>query len=255
MQENKFKICIMDRLLPIRIEACPLIDALIEFRFEAAITKSAVFGIIYNLIKEEYRGNVINLPILQIPEQIREVDPNLKFKPLYRIENERFVIQIGYDVLSISSKMPYIGWSDFSKHSFSIINKVISSGIIKRVSRIGHRYINFFKGDITNSLTMSFSMTEKYTSENLLIRTDVKDGNFMNTLQFVNNANYKPHPNSIEVVGSLIDIDTSREYSDNYFTSNIEQEINMAHNCEKKLFFSLLKPDFLNSLKPVFENE
>ena len=51
----------MDRLLPIRIEACPLIDALIEFRFEAAITKSAVFGIIYNLIKEEYRGNVINL--------------------------------------------------------------------------------------------------------------------------------------------------------------------------------------------------
>ena len=80
MQENKFKICIMDRLLPIRIEACPLIDALIEFRFEAAITKSAVFGIIYNLIKEEYRGNVINLPILQIPEQIREVDPNLKFK-------------------------------------------------------------------------------------------------------------------------------------------------------------------------------
>ena len=52
MQENKFKICIMDRLLPIRIEACPLIDALIEFRFEAAITKSAVFGIIYNLIKE-----------------------------------------------------------------------------------------------------------------------------------------------------------------------------------------------------------
>ena len=113
----------MDRLLPIRIEACPLIDALIEFRFEAAITKSAVFGIIYNLIKEEYRGNVINLPILQIPEQIREVDPNLKFKPLYRIENERFVIQIGYDVLSISSKMPYIGWSDFSKHSFSIINK------------------------------------------------------------------------------------------------------------------------------------
>ena len=170
------------------------------------------------------------MPILQIPEQIREVDPNLKFKPLYRIENERFVIQIGYDVLSISSKMPYIGWSDFSKHSFSIINKVISSGIIKRVSRIGHRYINFFKGDITNGLTMSFSMTEKYTSENLLIRTDVKDGNFMNTLQFVNNANYKPHPNSIEVVGSLIDIDTSREYSDNYFTSNIEQNLFLKMN-------------------------
>ena len=99
----------MDRLLPIRIEACPLIDALIEFRFEAAITKSAVFGIIYNLIKEEYRGNVINLPILQIPEQIREVDPNLKFKPLYRIENERFVIQIGYSAANTPSAKKHRG--------------------------------------------------------------------------------------------------------------------------------------------------
>ena len=183
----------MDRFLPSRIEKCPLIDALIEFRFEAAIAKSAVFGVIYNLIRNDYRGNVINLPILQIPEQIREVDPNLKFKPLYRIEGDKFIIQIGYDVLSISSKMPYVGWPEFSQHSLSLINKIIQEGIIKRVSRLGHRYINFFRGDITNSLTMSFSMTEKYVSENLLIRTDVRDGNFMNTLQFANNANYRPN--------------------------------------------------------------
>lgn len=243
----------MDRFLPSRIEKCPLIDALIEFRFEADIAKSAVFGVIYNLIRNDYRGNVINLPILQIPEQIREVDPNLKFKPLYRIEGEKFIIQIGYDVLSISSKMPYVGWPEFSQHSLSIINKIIQEGIIKRVLRIGHRYINFFRGDITDGLTMSFSMTEKYVSENLLIRTDVRDGNFMNTLQFANNANYRPNPNTSEIVGSLIDIDTSREYSDNYFIENREQEINMAHECEKKLFFSLLKPTFLETLNPTFE--
>lgn len=243
----------MDRFLPSRIEKCPLIDALIEFRFEAAIAKSAVFGVIYNLIRNDYRGNVINLPILQIPEQIREVDPNLKFKPLYRIEGDKFIIQIGYDVLSISSKMPYVGWPEFSQHSLSLINKIIQEGIIKRVSRLGHRYINFFRGDITNSLTMSFFMTEKYVSENLLIRTDVRDGNFMNTLQFANNANYRPNPNTSEIVGSLIDIDTSREYSDNFFIENREQEINMAHECEKKLFFSLLKPTFLETLNPTFE--
>ena len=243
----------MDRFLPSRIEKCPLIDALIEFRFEAAIAKSAVFGVIYNLIRNDYRGNVINLPILQIPEQIREVDPNLKFKPLYRIEGDKVIIQIGYDVLSISSKMPYVGWPEFSQHSLSLINKIIQEGIIKRVSRLGHRYINFFRGDITNSLTMSFSMTEKYVSENLLIRTDVRDGNFMNTLQFANNANYRPNPNTSEIVGSLIDIDTSREYSDNFFIENREQEINMAHECEKKLFFSLLKPTFLETLNPTFE--
>lgn len=245
----------MESLLPIKIESCPLIDALIEFRFEVNITRSAVFGIIYNLIKEEYSGEVINLPILQIPEQIRDDDPNLKFKPLYRMENKDFIIQIGTDVLSVSSKMPYIGWSNFSQHSLSIFNKIINSGIIKRVSRIGHRYINFFEGDITNKLTMSFSMTKSKEFKNLLIRTDVKDGDFINTLQFANNASCRLQPDPMVIVaGSLIDIDTSREYTDDYFTSHIEQEINTAHNCEKKLFFSLLMPDFLNSLNPVYEN-
>ena len=242
----------MDRFLPSRIEKCPLIDALIEFRFEAAIAKSAVFGVIYNLIRNDYRGNVINLPILQIPEQIREVDPNLKFKPLYRIEGDKFIIQIGYDVLSISSKMPYVGWPEFSQHSLSLINKIIQEGIIKRVSRLGHRYINFFRGDITNSLTMSFSMTEKYVSENLLIRTDVRDGNFMNTLQFANNANYRPNPNTSEIVGSLIDIDTSREYSDNFFIENREQEISMAHECEKKIILCSIEAYFFGNFKPNF---
>lgn len=54
------------------------------------------------------------------------------------------------------------------------------------------------------------------------------------------------------MVGSLIDIDTSREYSDNYFTSNIEQEINMAHKCEKVVFL-FVKTRLLNSLKPVLK--
>ena len=95
----------MNKRMPLRLEKCPLVDALIEIRFESSIIGSAIFGIIYNLIRNDYKGPVTNLPILQVPEQIRKNDPNLKFKPLYRIEAEKYIIQIGDDVLCISSKI------------------------------------------------------------------------------------------------------------------------------------------------------
>lgn len=244
----------MRTVLPSKIEHCPIIDALIEIRFNAKINRNAVFGVIYNLIMDVYTGAVTNLPILQIPEPIRDADPNLKYKPLYRIENERFIIQIGPDVLCISSKMPYKGWEEFSDHTISIIDR-LRKNVIGKVIRLGHRYINFFEGDITNDMTMSFSMTEGYEVNNLLIGSGIKDGEFINTLQFSNNATYTSNIDFQEFKGSLIDIDTSREYQDDYFLSNMKEEINKAHLCEKRLFFSLLKDDFIKSLNPDYDGK
>lgn len=44
--------------------------------------------------------------------------------------------------------------------------------------------------------------------------------------------------------GSLIDIDTFREYHDDYFMNHMEEELQYAHQSEKMLFFSLLKSPF-----------
>ena len=52
--------------LPASIEKCPIIDALIELRFEAKVNPSAVFGMIYSVLMEKYPGNIVNLPILQL---------------------------------------------------------------------------------------------------------------------------------------------------------------------------------------------
>lgn len=119
--------------LPIRLEKCPLIDCIIEVRFETNIVNSAVFGVIYNQIRSDYPGTVNNLPISQLPEAIRMSDPNLRFKPLYRIEGEKTIIQIGSDVINLSSKMPYIGWEDFSRIALKVLNKAFNSGAVGRI--------------------------------------------------------------------------------------------------------------------------
>lgn len=242
----------MNHKLPVSLGKSPIIDALIEIRFITSLFKNAVFGVIYNEIRSDYPGAVVQLPILQIPEQIRDQDPNLKFKPTYRIENEKYVIQIGSDVLSIGCKVPYVGWDEFYNHSKLIINRLITKNIIGTVTRLGVRYINFFdNNEMLNNCNISLSISN-YDFSNTLIRSEIKKDGFVSTLQFSDNARYKPNPILAEKVGSLIDIDTSKQYYDASFQQNIDSELLGAHKCEKELFFSLLKDHFISSLNPIY---
>ncbi|MBR4712337.1 MAG: TIGR04255 family protein [Paludibacteraceae bacterium] len=232
--------------IPSRLENSPLIDCVIELRFETDLVKSAVFGVIYNCIKAEYPGIVHNLPISQLPEQLRISDPDLKYKPMYRLENEKTILQIGSDVLCISSKMPYIGWNSFYNITVDITKKVMALGFIKQISRVGFRYINFIERDITDLLKMSFRL-EGNTFNTLNIRTSITKNGFTNNLFFSNDALFT------QKKGSVIDIDTSKEYNDNSFYENIEFELQTAHQCEKELFFSLLKDKLLQTFEPKYD--
>lgn len=243
----------MTNKLPIRTEKCPIVDALIEIRFETSLFPNAVFGLIYDAIRGDYPGTVEKLPILQLPDQLREQDPGLKFKPHYKIENTEFILQIGPDVLTISTKMPYPGWEKFESHVFYILGKIIEKKIISRVIRLGHRYINFFPGNIFSNLNIEFSMCKgDYKPLGTIIYTETKDGEFVNTLQLSNNATSEKDKKI--TLGTVIDIDTYRVFDDSSFINSHNDNINIAHITGKKLFFSLLKDDLLNSLNPIYED-
>lgn len=242
----------METRLPLSVEKCPIIDALVELRFIAKVNPNAVFGLIYGALLHDYPGQIVNLPIMQLPEAVRNSDPTLRFKPLYRLINKDVIIQIGPDVLSISSPLPYIGWNLFKSHVIHIIELVNSKSIICSVIRLGHRYINFFDGDMLPNITMQFKMTEGYRLQNLQISTQVKDSSFENTVQFSNSSIMNLNqPN--ERKGSIIDIDTFKDYSGNSFLADIDGEIEAAHQCEKTLFLSLLKKSFIETLKPQYD--
>ncbi len=232
--------------LPKAINPCPILDALFEVRFASNIHPSAVFGMIYNVLKNDFT-KVENLAILQLPEAVRVKDPNLKFKPHYRISNESYVTQIGPDVITISSFPKYSGWDAFSKQIFSILDRIEEIGIIDSIVRIGIRYINFFESDIFKDIDLKVCIGEKDIEyKNTIIRTEVKHETFKSSLQVANNAN---HNNKL---GSIIDIDTFTEQELNNFFDNKEKLVNTGHTREKELFYSLLKTDFLNTLNPIY---
>jgi len=240
-------------MLPNKIEKCPVIDTAVEIRFTSKLFSNAVFGMIYNEFQKDYNPQVEKLPILQIPEQLREIDPNFKFKPHYKLKSDKFAVQIGPEVIAISSSIPYVGWNDFSEHIFSFYERLFKLDVIFQVIRLGVRYVNFFESDIYSSINLSLKIGESaHPCNNTLIRTEIVNEDFSNLIHIANNVTQEN--NGTSRVGSIIDIDTFRNYSDSLFMDDYKHQVDLAHNSEKELFFSLLNNDFLNSLIPIYDH-
>lgn len=235
--------------LPKTISPCPIIEAVLEVRFKTSVPKSAVFGIFYNKLKEWLKSEPQDLPILQIPEQIRQHDNSLNFKPYYQFKKENLVVQIGPDVCLISSTNEYMGWEHFSKEIFKLLDIILDSGIIESFLRLGFRYINFFEEEIYNSINVDINLNDKPIDyNNTVLSTSLRNNNFSSTLtisnhSIVNNRN-----------GSIIDIDTFMDIklSVEEFKLKYRELIEEGHSDEKKLFYQLLKKDFLTTLNPKY---
>jgi uncharacterized protein (TIGR04255 family) len=237
-------------MLPNKIDICPIIETVVEIRFTTSLFSNAVFGIIYNEFQKDY-PTVEKLPILQMPEQLRDIDPNFKFKPHYKVSNGRFTIQIGPDVLAIGSVIPYVGWEEYSNQIFKFYDKLFKLNIISQVTRLGVRYVNFFETDIYANIKLALKIdNNEHSCNNTIIRTEIKENEFTNLIQIANNVTHIR--DGKQLTGSIIDIDTFRDYSVFSFSVDYKKEVDTAHNSEKKLFFSLLKDEFIKSLKPIY---
>jgi uncharacterized protein (TIGR04255 family) len=234
--------------LPKRITPCPIVDCSLEFRFSSNIPQDAVFGIVYNIVKDEYK-KYETLPILQLPEPLRRTDPNLKYKPYYKIYNDTFVIHTGPDVLSISSFPKYVGWDNFLVEISKFLEKVFSISIIKKINRIGMRVINFFPNtEIFSNSRISIKKDDSEINfKNSLFRTDFEhEDHIFSTLNISNNGKINLKN------GSIIDIDTFTNKNQDFDIENITAEIEKIHLFEKELFFTSLKEEFIKKFNPEY---
>lgn len=234
--------------LPKKINPCPITEAIVELRFDSSFPHDAIFGVLYNEFKNDY-PEVKELPILQLPEIIRKQDPALKYKPYYRLSsNEGFIFQVGARTISLISLKPYSGWEIFSDKIKDSIKRASNLGVYESYVRVGIRYINGFDQNVLEKINLSLKMNNSALTEyETSVRMDVPTGQFTSTLRVANNAQITKSEGKTK--GSVIDIDTYLENPDGDIIKTIED----GHLQEKKLFFALLKQDYLeNELNPEY---
>jgi uncharacterized protein (TIGR04255 family) len=236
---------------PIEVKICPIVDAVLEIRFQSTVPASAVFGIIYGAIYQEF-DKTETLPIMQIPEPLRETDPNFKFKGHYKLTNkDGYSLQIGPDVLVFGSIIPYQGWPTFSDFFYPLLHKILELNIISNFTRLGQRVINLFENVVHTDFKINLEIINKDISPlNVIIRTEHINESFVCVLQY--STNTEAINNGRQIKGHLVDIDISKELDSN-FRDNFKQEIEKSHNIEKELFFSLLEQNLLDRLQPTYE--
>lgn len=233
--------------LPKKINPCPITEAVVEMRFESKLPPDVIPGIAFNSLKGTF-PKIEKLPIMQLPPVIRDNDPNLKFSPQYKLSNNDFIFQIGPRCFSVVCPKEYKGWTKYSEEIEKSFKVVQDLGIIDKPLRVGVRYISFFENtDIFQNLKVEMNLAgNSLIGSQNIIRSEFSYENFKCVVQLANSAIMNSKQS-----GSTIDIDV---ITDNHSTilSNFKAIVNSAHDLEKKLFFSFVKPEFLQKFSPEY---
>lgn len=236
--------------LPKKISPCPIVESLIEVRFESELPGEAIFGIIYNEHKNDF-PNLVKLPILQIPEAIRSSDKNLIYAPHYTLRSGNYILQIGPQVFSLANVHEYAGWDTFYGQIKNVFKRIIDLKIIKKTKRLGLRYINVFpEMNIFEKSDLKVFIKEDLLVNRVNLTIDLPSNEFINTLRMASDANLDASGKIL--MGSVIDIDTSFSGSKPVLFPDMEEIIQNAHDKEKELFFNLLRDDYIESLNPEY---
>lgn len=244
--------------LPLKLEKCPLVETILEIRFKSSLPDDAVFGVIYQSLAKAFDKFIPQRQaILDLPEEARNFDPNMKYQPYYQLINNNLSIGIGPRSIIFSNRAPYQGWNTFRDFVLSALELIQSSTAIYEIERIGLRYINLIDKSLSETTNLNISLCgttkdpgdvstlriEKNLENKKLIIFQLND----NVLISINNAPSRK--------ASMIDIDAISNNSFNFTNTNL-QDISVVlddlHKIEKKHFFDLLDKDYLKNLGPIY---
>lgn len=234
--------------VPLKITPCPINEAVIELRFNSAIPEDAIFGLVYSRFKNDFPESN-KLPILEIPPSLREQE-DLRFQPHYRLTNGGFILQVGPRSISVLCPKEYQGWSKFKEKAMVVFKGCQELGLFKEILRLGIRYINLFPvANIFNKTKIDMNLIGSSIAEHQnVLRTEFNLEQYTIILQVVNCVKFPQ-----DEKGSILDIDLVTSRTD--ILTNLDEVIEKAHSLEKRLFFGLLKDDFLKEFNPEYDGK
>ena len=239
--------------LPISIDPCPIVEVVAEVRFQTSLPTQAIPGVVYGAISQHF-PNMVTLPAAALPEEVGKLNPSLFYQAHYRLEGDRGVVLVGPRHVGLALKsVPYPGWPSLGNGLKNTLAPIVTANFITKIERLGLRYINFFEGNVLPRLALSFIIAgAPVTALGTTFRAILDEGECKVLLQIANGMALVNVP---EKIGSIIDLDCFAELPS--ITGDLNRSFSVfienAHTAEKRLFYRLLKPDFLQSLNPTYD--
>lgn len=229
----------------------PIVRSIFDIWFQSETPSEVLLGIIRE--KTIYK-NVKKTPMLQIPEEIRLVDKNLKHQALYEIFPDRnkkpYKVVLGHNSLGLALNGDYRGWNEsFFPEIQDIFQQVFQTDIITKITRCGLRYINFFPNENIfkkGKISIKINKEEiKNPNEKVLLNIKKQIDDKINMTLIVNNE-----ITFNDKTGSVIDI-ASYSNNEEYLNSNQNKLFDLAdefHKNNKKYFKKVIDDELIEKL-------
>ncbi len=235
---------------PIRVDHVHIVDSIVEIRFVPKTPKTAFIDLLATVSKflddYDYRPS-------EIPAQVRKGEPQFEFAVEGTLVGTEYSIGVGPKSLVFNCQNGYKTWSEFFPYISKVLDAVAASNSIERVTRVGVRFSNFFES--LNDLSLfvvnwDAGMGITKPTDQIVVKFS---SSFEGIGYNVTIANLLTIPAKGPGNGTLIDVDA---FNDKLKTSTINdelyKEIDLIHESEKDMFFSLLSDELLDSLNPIY---
>src|SRR5260370_11971898 len=201
---DEFPIPIPDRV-PIKINPCPIVEAILEIRFITSESWPTLPGLLCAKIRGRYPEQK-DLPLAQLPEEIRRRDPAFTYQPLIQFLGRDFLIQFGPRVVSLVTRSKqYPGWAALEEEMTWLVSELQQTRFVSEGERLGVRYINFFKFDIFEKLELEVSTGKKRLAGELSVTSVLTKPPLTSRLLVANSATLGTGDGARS--GSVLDVD------------------------------------------------
>lgn len=236
----------------------PLIDAIFEMRFQSQEGASNILaGVLYTALSGEKK--IEHLPTASLPQQLRDIDPNLQFAPVIRIIFDKFSVSIGDKSFVIGCSMPYPGWKVFKKNVMEVVTATQAPCIIQSINRFSLKYTDIIPtnnhNDSSTLLNADLSIGgHSFLSGNYSLRVEKQDNDLLHILSIISHATATTRDGAIRN-GLVVDVDTIAGIADEpmqNFVSNLPSRLEHAHLANKSTFFKCLTESTIQRLEPAY---
>lgn len=233
--------------IPKKIDS-PISKAVIQIQFESDCSEDSLHNFLCK-VKElldgvDLDGKIEEQPVLMIPKEQREKDEDLKKLPYYSISssNEQYSFAIGLSAMFFVVNKKYDGWKQWSSFFTPILEIVQKENFIKKIISVGDSCLDDIQFDdvpIMEHLNCNISILgERMLSEfsfTTHISADECDGDFII---------HTKDENSLQI---SIACNMKKEFEPTDFFERKNDILLIPHAMNKKIFFSLLNKDFVDS--------
>jgi uncharacterized protein (TIGR04255 family) len=251
--------------LPTKLKKEPLVDALFEVRFLPTIP--AVSSILPGLLLSALNASsqqplqIERLQASELPIQMRNADPFLKYQPLLKLAGERFMLLVGDWTLTVGCKLPYAGWSELKPKIIEVMDVLKGSKLVKELERYSMKYVDIVEAKTLSEQIQRANMeirigSHRLAAEPFAVRIEIKQNEFANLLHVAGQAQVTLPDGNIRS-GLLIDVDTvvdHRTADFDQFTLELPERLERIHTENKTRVFECLTPETIEYLEPVYDN-